>query len=70
MGRRILITGIASFWGGRIAKALEARPDVDVIVGLDTDAPVVPLERTEFVRADETYSILARLVAATGGSTS
>ena len=65
MGRRILITGIASFWGGRIAKALETNHEVDVIVGIDTDAPVVALERTEFVRADETYSILSRLVAAT-----
>ncbi|MCU4187062.1 NAD-dependent epimerase/dehydratase family protein [Acidiferrimicrobium sp. IK] len=65
VGRRILITGIASFWGGRIAQALESHPDVEVIVGLDSDAPVVALERTEFVRADETYSILARLVTAT-----
>lgn len=65
VGRRILITGVASFWGGRIAQALESHPDVDVIVGLDTDSPVVALERTEFVRADETYSILSRLVAAT-----
>ncbi len=65
MGRRILITGIASFWGSRIAKALESHPDVDVIVGMDTDAPVIALERTEFVRADETYSILSRLVTAT-----
>jgi UDP-glucose 4-epimerase len=65
MSRRILITGIASFWGGKIAQAIEAHPDVDVIVGLDITEPVVALERTEFVRADETYSILSRLVAAT-----
>lgn len=65
MGRRVLITGLASFWGGRVAKALEAHSDVDVIVGLDTRDPTVALERTEFVRADENYSILARLVRAT-----
>lgn len=64
VGRRVLITGLASFWGGRMALALEADPSVDVIIGLDTADPVVALERTEFVRADETYSILARLVRA------
>jgi len=36
-----------------------------VIVGLDTVEPKVQLERTEFVRADQSYSILARIVAAT-----
>src|SRR4029079_14722668 len=40
-------------------------PDVDVIVGLDTVEPRVQLERTEFVRADQSYSILNRIVKAT-----
>jgi UDP-glucose 4-epimerase len=65
VGHRVLITGLASFWGGRVAQAFEEREDVDVIVGLDTREPTVALERTEFVRADESYSILARLVRAT-----
>ncbi|MDQ6783563.1 MAG: NAD-dependent epimerase/dehydratase family protein [Actinomycetota bacterium] len=65
MGRRVLITGLASFWGGRVARALEAHDDVDAIVGLDTSEPTVALERTEFVRADKNYSILSRLVRAT-----
>jgi UDP-glucose 4-epimerase len=65
MGRRILITGLASFWGGRLARTFEEDPSVDVIVGMDTDDPVVELERTEFVRTDDSYSILARLVRAT-----
>ena len=65
MGRRVLVTGLASFWGGRVAKALEADPTVDVIVGLDTEEPTIELERTEYVRADQSYSILARLVRAT-----
>ena len=65
MGRRVLITGLGTFWGGRVAQALEADPDVDVIVGLDRHEPTVPLERTEYVRSDENYSILARIVKAT-----
>ncbi len=48
-----------------MAQALEADPDVDVIIGLDTDDPLVELERTEFVRCDQSYSILSRLIRAT-----
>ena len=47
MGRRALITGLSTFWGGRLAQALEADPDVEVIIGLDTREPQVHLERTE-----------------------
>lgn len=65
MGRRILVTGLGTFWGGRMAQALEQDPDVDIIVGLDTKPPSVELERTEFVRVDENYSILSRIVKAT-----
>ncbi len=64
MGRRILVTGLASFWGGRLAQALERDPTVDVIVGLDKDEPNFEFERTEYVRVDESYSILARIVEA------
>ena len=62
---RVLVTGLSTYWGGRVAQALEQRPDVEVIVGLDTRDPRVPLERTEFVRADSSYSILSRIVRAT-----
>jgi UDP-glucose 4-epimerase len=65
MGKRVLVTGLGSFWGGRVAQALEQRPDVDVIIGLDTREPTVELERTEYVRTDESYSLLSRIVAAT-----
>jgi UDP-glucose 4-epimerase len=65
MGRRVLITGLDTFWGGRMAQALENDPSVEMILGLGTHEPKVPLERTEFVRADQTYSILNRIVRAT-----
>ncbi|HZQ57325.1 MAG TPA: NAD-dependent epimerase/dehydratase family protein [Acidimicrobiales bacterium] len=65
MGRRVLITGVGSFWGGRVAQALESDPGVDVIIGLGVDAPAVPLQRTEYVPADQSYSILSRIVQAT-----
>ncbi len=65
MGRRVLVTGLSTFWGGLVAQELEADDDVEIIVGLDTEPPAVELERTEFVRVDQNYSILSRIVAAT-----
>jgi UDP-glucose 4-epimerase len=65
MGRRILITGLGTFWGGSVARALESDRNVEVIVGVDTSEPTVALERTEFVRTDENFSILSRILAAT-----
>jgi UDP-glucose 4-epimerase len=65
MGRRVLITGLGTFWGGRVAQALEQRDDIDVLVGLDRQEPSVELQRTEYVRSDENYSILSRIVKAT-----
>jgi UDP-glucose 4-epimerase len=56
---------LSHFWGGRLAQTLEQRDDVEVIVGLDTREPRMPLERTEFVRSDSSYSILHRIVQAT-----
>ena len=65
MGRRVLITGLGTFWGGLVAKVLEADSSIDVIIGLDTREPEIELERTEYVRTDENYSILNRIVKAT-----
>ncbi len=65
MGRRVLVTGLDSFWGGRMAQTLETDPDVEMIIGMGRSEPTVALERTEFVRADQTYSILSRIVRAT-----
>ncbi len=48
-----------------MAQALESDPEVEMILGMGTREPSVALERTEFVRADQTYSILSRIVRAT-----
>ena len=62
---RVLVTGIGSFWGGRVAQALEAHPEVETIVGVGMEPPSIPLDRTEYVPADNSYSILHRIVRAT-----
>ncbi len=65
MGRRILLTGLDTFWGGRVAATLESDPEIEMLLGMGTGTPSVALERTEYVRADSSYSLLARIVKAT-----
>ena len=69
MGRRILVTGVDSFWGGRAAAVLETDTDVEVVVGMGMGTPRVELERTEYVRSDQSYSLLQRIVQATAVDT-
>ena len=37
--RRVLITGLSSYWGGRLAQALESFAEVEAIVGVDSRDP-------------------------------
>lgn len=62
--RRILVTGAATHWGGRLARALERDPAVEAIVAVDREDPVVELERTEFVRVGMQHQLLRRILRA------
>jgi UDP-glucose 4-epimerase len=62
--RRILITGISSSLGGRLAQRLELDPQVQALVGVDTSEPQHRLERTEFVRVDTEQTALERILSA------
>ena len=62
-GRRILITGIASYLGTELARKLEADPDVEYVAGLDTRKPKATLERTEFIEADIRNPVITKLIA-------
>ena len=62
--RRVLITGLSTYWGGRLAQALEASEEIEAIVGVDSDEPNRELERTEFVRVGNQHAPLARIVRA------
>jgi len=61
---RVLVTGISSFWGGRLAQALEQDPAVEVIVGVSPEDPTCELERTEYVRVGTQHALLRRIVQA------
>jgi UDP-glucose 4-epimerase len=63
-GKRILVTGLSTYWGGRLAQALEQHPGVEAIIGVDSEDPTRELERTEFVRVSNQHALIRRIVAA------
>jgi UDP-glucose 4-epimerase len=62
--RRILITGLSSFWGGRLAQRLERDPEIETIIGVDSRDPQRELERTEFVKVGTRHALIRRIVHA------
>jgi UDP-glucose 4-epimerase len=61
---RVLITGLSSYWGGRLAQVLEADDDVETIIGVSPEDPTCELHRTEFVRVGIQHALLRRIVHA------
>jgi UDP-glucose 4-epimerase len=61
---RVLVTGISTYWAGRLAQAIERDPAVDAIIGVSPDDPTCELERTEFVRVGLQHALLRRIVHA------
>jgi UDP-glucose 4-epimerase len=64
MSSRVLITGVSTFWGGRLAQAIERDASVEAIVGVSPEDPTCELERTEFVRVGLQHALLRRIVQA------
>ena len=61
----MLITGVALFLGLRLAKRLEDEPGVSAVVGVDLEEPPVPVRGLEFIRADISSPLIARVIEAT-----
>ncbi len=61
--RRVLITGVSRFFGGRLAGLLAADPDIEQVIGVDTVPPKADLGRTQFVRADIRNPLIAKVIA-------
>jgi UDP-glucose 4-epimerase len=64
VARRILIAGLSTPWGGRLAQALEADPANEAIIGISQEDPTTELERTEFVRVGTQHALLRRILQA------
>lgn len=61
----ILITGVAGYWGGRLAErlALTSQPaDAPVLLGLDSEPPAKPLAGLDFIQADVRNPLLVDLL--------
>jgi UDP-glucose 4-epimerase len=64
-GRRVLITGVGSHFGGALARRLERDPEFEHVAGLDTRKPAVELERTELIEADIRNPVISKLIPQT-----
>jgi UDP-glucose 4-epimerase len=62
--KRILVTGLSTYWGGRLAQALEKDPEIEAIIGVDNREPQVELDRTEYVKVGAQHALLRRVVEA------
>ena len=67
--RRVVITGISSFWGSELARRLERDPAVGYLAGIDNRPPAADLQRTDFIEADVRSAVLSRLLPATEADT-
>jgi UDP-glucose 4-epimerase len=61
---RVLVTGLSTYWGGRLAQALESDPRVEAIIGIDRRPPKFALERTEYVEVADAHTLIQRIVQA------
>jgi UDP-glucose 4-epimerase len=63
MGRVVLVTGVARDLGGRLARQLAARADIEQVVGVDVVPPRHDLGDVRFVRADIRNPVIAKVIA-------
>jgi UDP-glucose 4-epimerase len=62
--RVVLVTGVSRYLGGRLARALQADPTIERVVGVDVVPPKHDLGGAEFVRADIRNPIIAKVITA------
>ncbi|MFP4474226.1 MAG: NAD-dependent epimerase/dehydratase family protein [Desulfatibacillaceae bacterium] len=62
--RCVLITGVAHYWGNRLARTLEKDPGVDSLLGIDVVKPKKPFDRLEFFEVTPDNPLMAELFAA------
>lgn len=58
------MTGLSSYWGGRLAQSLEAQDEIEAVIGVDTREPTQELQRTEFVKVGNEHALIQRIVEA------
>lgn len=64
--RRILVTGVARWWGALLVQRLVEDPDVAEVIGIDTREPRYDLGRADYLKLDIRHSLIGKLVRAVG----
>jgi UDP-glucose 4-epimerase len=69
----VLVTGVSRFLGGHLAARFAANPEIDRVLGVDTEPPPRDLlrrmGRAEFVRADIRNPLIAKVISTAGVDT-
>src|SRR2546427_11099435 len=64
--RRILVTGVARWWGALVVQRLVEDPDVAEVIGIDSREPRSDLGRADYLKLDIRHSLIGKLVRAVG----
>jgi UDP-glucose 4-epimerase len=64
--RRILVTGVARWWGALVVQRLVDDPDVAEVIGIDIREPRYDLGRADYLKLDIRHSLIGKLVRSVG----
>ena len=64
--RRVLVTGVARWWGALLVQRLVEDPDVAEVIGIDIREPRCDLGRADYLKLDIRHSLIGKLVRAVG----
>ena len=64
--RRILVTGVARWWGALLVQRLVEDPDVSEVIGIDIREPRYDLGRADYLKLDIRHSLIGKLVRSVG----
>src|SRR5437660_12326044 len=64
--RRILVTGVARWWGALVVQRLVEDPDVAEVIAIDIREPRYDLGRADYLKLDIRHSLIGKLVRSVG----
>jgi UDP-glucose 4-epimerase len=64
--RRVLVTGVARWWGALLVQRLVGEPGVAEVIGIDTREPRYDLGSADFLKLDIRHSLIGKLVRTVG----
>ena len=64
--RRILVTGVARWWGALLVQRLVEDPDVAEVIGIDIREPRYDLGHADYLKLDIRHSLIGKLVRSVG----